>query len=338
MKAIKKTNFLAKGLKDFFSDYLPKLRGLSHNTTHSYRDSLVLLLRFIAAQQKRQVAELDIQDVKVEQVIAFLQMLEEERNNRTSTRNIRLAAIHSFFRYLASHHPEKIEYCQRILAIPFKRDRSRVVEYLEYKEIEAVLATINRSTLDGNRDYALLATMFNTGARVQEILNLRIRDLQLAKPYQLRLIGKGNKERLCPIWEKTAELLKSLLAAYGDLQPNDHVFLNHRKEPLTRFGVRYLLLKYCNLAKNNVSTLINKRLHPHSMRHSTAVHLLKSGVDIVTISQWLGHANINMTNRYASIDLDIKRNAIDKAAIKKQSLELVSWHSDTSILTWLESL
>ncbi len=337
MKSVRKPNALARGLENFLTDYLPRLRGLSPNTIHSYRDCFVLLLKFIEIQQKRSVIDIDIEDINAEIVINFLQMLEDERRNTATTRNIRLAAIHSFFHYLAGRHPEKLEHCQRILAIPFKRSHSRIVEYLEYEEIKAVLETINRSHEDGRRDYILLVTMFNTGARVQEILDLRLCDLQLIKPYQIRLIGKGRKERLCPLWPQTAELLEELIRIRKNT-PEDRVFLNHKKEPLTRYGVRYLLAKYCNIAKKNMPTLAAKKLHPHSMRHSTAVHLLKSGVDIVTISHWLGHTSINTTNRYASVDLDMKREAIAKAAIDKNLMPMASWRSDSSILAFLESL
>lgn len=339
MKIIQKQNALARGLQDFFSDYLPRLRGLSPHTIHSYRDCLALLLRFVAAQKRRPVTELEIKDFNSKQVINFLQMLEDERCNSTSTRNIRLAAIHVFFRYFADRDPEQLVHCQQILAVPFKRTNSRIVEYLEYDEIQAVLSAVDRSNEDGKRDYILLVTMFNTGARVQEALDLRLCDLQLIKPYQARLIGKGRKERLCPLWPQTAQLLQELIAMRSSIQPEERIFLNHRKQPLTRFGVRYLLTKYCNLARKITPTLVGKRLHPHSMRHSTAVHLLKSGVDIVTISHWLGHASINTTNRYAHIDLDTKREAISKISIgTTDSVPTASWRSDASILTWLESI
>jgi integrase len=204
--------------------------------------------------------------------------------------------------------------CQRILGIPFKRARSRPIEYFEYDEIQAVLAAVDRTTADGRRDYTLLAAMFNTGARVQEILDLRPCDLQLVKPLQVRLVGKGRKERLCPLWPQTAELLSSLLSESGmDPRSTEPLFRNHRGEPLTRFGVRYLLAKYCDRARASTPTLAAKRLHPHSMRHSTAVHLLKAGVDLTTISHWLGHASVNTTNRYVTIDLEMKREAIAKA-------------------------
>lgn len=338
MKTIQKPNALARNLKSFFADYLPRLRGVSPHTIHSYRDCLTLLLRFAADQRKCAVTELNIDALDAEKIISFLQMLEDERKNSVRTRNIRLAAIHSFFRYLAGSDPEKLEHCQQILAVPFKRSSSRVMEYFEYEEIQLVLSAVNRSSKNGQRDYVLLVTMFNTGARVQEILDLKLCDLQLIKPYQVRLMGKGRKERICPLWLQTAQLLQELLAGRSSAKPDEHVFLNHRKQPLTRFGVRYILAKYCDIAKKESPSLAGKKLHPHSLRHSTAVHLLKSGVDMVTISHWLGHASINTTNRYASVDLDMKRDAINKAAIDVDTTTTAPWRSDASILTWLESL
>lgn len=333
-------NALARALRDFFADHLPRLRGVSPHTVRSYRDSLALLLRFIAEQRGRPVAQLDLDDLDPDKIIAFLQHLEDERHNSVSTRNVRLAALHAFVRYLAARHPERLEPCQRILGIPFKRARSRPIEYLEYEEIQAVLSAVDRTTGDGRRDYALLATMFNTGARVQEILDLRPCDLQLARPLQVRLVGKGRKERLCPLWPETAELLRSLLSESGrDPGSTEPLFRNHRGEPLTRFGVRYLLAKYCDRARANSPTLAAKRLHPHSMRHSTAVHLLKAGVDLTTISHWLGHASVNTTNRYVAVDLEMKREAIAKARpVDDRTGPIAPWRSDASILEWLEAL
>lgn len=333
-------NSLARALRDFFIDHLPRIRGMSPHTVKSYRDSLALLLRFVAERLERPVAELDLDDLGPEEVVAFLQHLEEGRHNCVATRNVRLAAIHAFVRYLAARHPERLEQCQRILGIPFKRARSRVIDYFEYDEIQAVLSAVDRSTVDGRRDYALLATMFNTGARVQEILDLRPCDLQLSKPLQVRLVGKGRKERICPLWLQTATLLQSLLPEWGmDLGSTEALFRNHRGEQLTRFGVRYILAKYCDRARPGMPSLAAKRLHPHSMRHSTAVHLLKAGVDLTTISHWLGHASVNTTNRYVTIDLETKRQAIAKAKPVGDGADPVApWRSDTSILDWLEAL
>jgi len=333
-------NTLARALRDFFSDYLPRLRGMSAHTVLSYRDSLRLLLCFVAARRQGAVSTLDVEDLGPQEIIAFLHHLEQERQSTASTRNVRLAAIHAFFRYLCAHDPERLEQCQRILGVPFKRARARPVEYLEYEEIKAVLGAIDRSTAAGRRDYALLVTMFNTGARVQEILDLRVCDLQLQRPVQVRLVGKGRKERLCPLWPQTAQVLADWLEERSvDPRSMERLFLNHRREPLTRFGVRYILAKYCARARPEASSLDGKRLHPHTLRHSTAVHLLKAGVDLSTISHWLGHASLNTTHRYATVDLDMKRQAIAKAKpIATASRTAAAWRKDASILEWLEAL
>jgi site-specific recombinase XerD len=314
---------------------------MSPHTLHSYRDSLSLLLRFVGSEKKCSVVALDIKDMTSDRVISFLQYLEEKRENSSSTRNVRLAAIHSFFRFLAEKYPDQLEHCQRVLAIPFKRTRSRPIEYLEHDEIRAILSIIDRSTRDGRRDHALLVTLFNTGARVQEILDLRATDLQLIKPFHARLFGKGKKERLCPLWSETAQVIHALLDEQGvDPRSPEQVFRNHRGQPLTRYGVRYLLAKYCGLACKSTPTLRGKRLHPHSMRHSTAVHLLKAGVDMTTISHWLGHNSVETTNKYAAVDLDMKREAIRKIAHigKTDGSPTAPWRKDASILSWLESL
>jgi integrase/recombinase XerD len=331
-------NRLASSLRDYFTDHLPRLRGMSPHTIHSYRDTLLLLLRFLAAHRQCDVADLDLHDVGPDQILAFLAHLEQHRKNSVSTRNVRLAAIHAFFRYLGAHHPDQLERVQQILGVPFKRARQRVIEYLDHDEIEAVLSGIDRSTPDNRRDYVLLATMFNTGARVQEILDLQARDLQLRRPYQVRLFGKGRKERFCPLMPQTAKLLRAHCEEFRiDLRSEARVFLNHRREPLTRFGVRYILTKHLDHVRPDIPSLGRKRLHPHSLRHSTAVALLKSGVDLSTISQWLGHASLNTTNRYASIDMDMKRKAI--ARVKPVTRSSGSpWRKTQSILDWLEAL
>lgn len=336
----KASNTLARALRDFLGEHLPLLRGMSPHTVGSYRDSFSLLLRFAASHHGRPVDALDVGDLGQREVVAFLNHLETKRGNSPATRNVRLAAIHSFFGFVAAQHPEHLEHCQRVLGVPFKRTRTRPVEYLEYEEVQAVLATVDRGTSIGARDYLLLVTLFNTGARVQELLNLRPPDVQLIRPYHVRLLGKGRKERLCPLWPETGKLLRAFLAE-RNLSPQSQasIFTNHRGEPLTRFGVRYILAKYCERARETTPSLRNKRLHPHSMRHSTAIHLLKAGVDIVTISQWLGHVSVNTTNRYATVDLDMKRAAIEKAKpVGASKTTGASWRRDTSILAWLEAL
>ena len=305
---------LGRCLARFFQDYLPALRGMSVHTIRSYRDALVLLLQFVASEAKRPIEALDIADLDADRVARFLKSLESERRNGIATRNARLAAIHTFARFLVAEHPEHLDVLQRVLGIPFKRGaREAPIAYLEKTEIEAFLVSIDRTGQAGQRDYALFALMFNTGARVQEVLNLRVRDLRLEPPYQVRLHGKGNKVRLCPIWPRTAELLRELLRTRStsaqDLAEQP-VFTNRHGAPMTRFGVRYLLRKHVATASKRAASLAEKRIHPHSWRHTAAIHLLKAGVDFATISQWLGHASLNTTMRYARADIDLKRQAL----------------------------
>ena len=329
-------NSLARSLRAFFSNHLLNIRGFSRHTVQSYRDSFVLLLRFVSQHHGQAVVELDFEQLGATEIIAFLEHLEDSRLNAVSTRNVRLAAIHAFFRYAAQSHPDRLEQCQRVLAIPFKRSAPRPIEYLEYEEIQAVLNVVDRSTVDGRRDYALVATLFNTGARVQEIVDIRASDLQLARPFHVQLLGKGRKERVCPLWSETAEVLRSYCTErHIDLRTKTPVFTNRNGKALTRFGVRYILRKYFDRARATTPTLVKKRLHPHSIRHSTAVHMLKAGVDLSTISQWLGHASINTTNRYATVDLDMKREAILRAQPCGRELNPAnSCRQDTTILEW----
>lgn len=331
-------NLLGAIIRDYFTDHLPRLRGASPHTIHSYRDSIVLLLRFLAVQGEKAVTQLDLVDIDPPGILAFLSYLEKERKNGVSTRNVRLSAIHALFHFIASRNPEQLELAQRVLGIPFKRARQRVIDYLEYEEIDSILQTIDRTTTQGARDYALLATMFNTGARVQEIADLRFRDLQLEKPFQVRLFGKGRKERYCPIWSQTASVLRTFCQTRGlEAQPDAHIFINHRGAPLSRFGIRHILGKCLQRARDDAPNLRKKRLHPHSMRHSTAVALLKSGVDLSTISHLLGHASPTTTSRYAKVDLEMKRKAIARVKPVTRRSRL-PWSKDSTILDWLESL
>lgn len=335
-----KATSLSRALREFFTDHLPRIRGMSPHSVSSYRDACALLLRFLAKHRRRSIVRLDFDDVSPDAIIAFLHDLEKTRGNSTPTRNARLAAIHAFARFVATSHPEHLELCQRILAVPFKRAAPRLVEYLEAAEIAAIIAAPDRATVAGRRDHAILLTLFNTGARVQEILDLRPADLQLARPFQVRLRGKGRKERICPLWPQTAKILKALLDEQGTLPTSTkRLFCNRRAEPLTRFGVRYLIRKYAQVAAPTVPSLDGKRVHPHVLRHTTAVHLLQAGVDLVTISHWLGHASIETTNRYAAIDLETKRVAIAKARpLGSLDSAVTAWRTDRNILEWLEAL
>lgn len=307
---------LGRDLVRFFDDFLPVQRGLSPHTIRSYRDALVLLLQFASRDAKRPVERLDIPDLTADRIAKFLASIETDRHNGIATRNARLGAIHVFARFMAAHRPEHMSLLQRLIGMPFKRGaREAPIEYLERNEMDALLSGIDRTSRLGRRDYALFALMFNTGARVQEVLDLRVRDVRFDAPAQVRLLGKGKKTRVCPLWPTTARLLTGLIteAVASSVDPaNRLLFTNARGAPLTRYGVRYLLRRYVKKATLAAPTLRGKKLHPHSLRHSTAVALLKAGVDFATISQWLGHAGLSTTMRYARADLDLKRQALSQ--------------------------
>ena len=315
MKVTRPTD-LGRGITRFFEDYLPGQRGLSPHTIRSYRDSTVLLLQFMARDTRRTVERLCVTDLTVDCVTRFLRSLENDRHNSIATRNARLGAIHVLARFLAAEVPEQLGALQRVINVPFKRGaRELPIEYLEAAEMDAMLKAIDRTRAAGQRDYALFALMFNTGARVQEVVSLRRRDIRLDTPCQVRFLGKGNKVRLCPLWPVTAKLLRKLIDDEGPSteEPADRfVFTNARGRPLTRFGVRYLLRKHVATAGRSIPSLRDKRIHPHSLRHGTAIALLKSGVDFATISQWLGHASLNTTMRYARADIELKRQALSQ--------------------------
>jgi integrase/recombinase XerD len=334
-----KSSTLALALKGFFMDYVPRQRALSPHTLQSYRDSLKLLLQFTTGE-KDDPTQLVVEDLSVEKITAFLQSLEAGRRNRVSTRNVRLSAIHSFFRYLGGHHPEHLEQAQRILSIPFKRTGTRVIEYLEFEEIQAVLKAVDLDGNNGGRDLALLSLMFNTGARVSEAVGLQTADLRLTAPCSVLLRGKGRKERTCPIWPETARLLQKLIQQ-NDLPPSPSapLFRNDRGGRLTRFGVRLILKKHVEKAASRRASLKPKRLHPHSIRHSTATHLLRSGVDLSTIAHWLGHVSVNTTNKYLSINLEAKREALAKMKpLLKGRRSSTKWRQDRNLIAWLSAL
>jgi integrase/recombinase XerD len=333
-------NALARAVHSFFAEYLTEQRGVSRHTLLSYRDSISLLLRFVTHSRHLDTVSLDLEAISPQAVLAFLNHLEQERHNKASSRNVRLAAIHAFFRYVGTHVPECMEQAQRIIGIPFKRTRAAPVDYLEEAEIDPLLQCVDRTTQRGRRDYALLALLVNTGARVQEAVDLNVCDLHLASPASVKLFGKGRKTRFCPLWPETAQVLKAFVSeTQSDIHSSAPLFCNLRGQRLTRFGVAYILSKRCMAAEEICPSLVNKRLHPHSMRHSSAMLLLKSGVDIVDVSHWLGHASLDTTNRYATADLEMKRQAIAKAgAVGKTLRPPGAWRKDAAIIEWLASL
>lgn len=325
-------------LESFFREHLQRVRGASSHTIVSYRDSVSLLLRFLADQSGGHVSALTLDDIRAEQILAFLEYLEAERGNSASTRNLRLAAIRSLVEHLLRHDPARAGQYRRVLDIPTKKTRAPSVSYLEPEEMQALLEQPDRTTRVGRAHYALILFLYNTGARVSEALDVRPRDLHLARPAQVRLRGKGRKERICPLWRKTAETLAHLCD--GELEPDHHVFVNARGQPLSRDGVAYILDKYAKLTAAELPRLRQVRVTPHVLRHSCAVALLQAGLDITVIRDYLGHVSVTTTSRYISTNLGMKREALE-AFWKRAGLAGAgdfSWKPTADVLAFLESL
>jgi integrase/recombinase XerD len=332
-----KGNDLAHYIPCFLQDYLTLQKGFSRHTILSYRDAIKLLLNYVSSRKIKPVNSLTLADLGTNMVIDFLEYLEKERSNSSQSRNVRLSCLHSLFRYIASHDPLISNHCQRILGIPFKRTQRPAVDYLELEEIKAILAAVDRSSCDGDRDYTLLLFMYETGARVGEIVSLPVKALQLERPFYVRFLGKGAKERLCPILPETVKLLRSLLKQRQVSPKADvPVFVNRRGDCITRHGVRYLLTKYVRIAAGNCPSLKEKSVHPHTMRHTCAMHMLQSGVDINSIRAWLGHVNLETTNRYARTNLEMKRKILEKHLAVPKSVR--PWKRNNGLLEWLDSL
>ena len=326
-------------LESFFRDYLERVRGASPYTIRAYRDALRLFFTFLGSDTKRAVAHLRLEDLRVERVLAFLVHLETRRGNAVVTRNCRLAALRAFFSHLLRHDPTRAEQYHRVLALPSKKVHPPLATYLEPEEVRILLEQPDRSLPTGCRDHALLLVLYNTGARVSEALALRVDDLQLVPPRQVRLHGKGGKDRLCPIWRDTASALHRLMRVRTQA-PAGLVFCNARGQPLTRDGVAYLLDKYVGRCHASIPTIKRRRITPHVLRHSCAVALLQAGVDITVIRDYLGHASVATTNRYVATNLKMKREVLDafwkRAGIS--SPRSSKWQPTPDLLRVLSSL
>ncbi len=331
------THLLANYMKRFFSHYLPVQKGLSINTILAYRDATKLLLCFAADTLGQSVDRLTIEDITEKTVIAFLDYVEQKRKCSPRTRNARLAAIRSLFNFIAREEPELLQHCQRIRAIPLKRTQHQTVGYLEEKEMQAIFDAVDCNSRTGIRDKALLLLLYNTGARVSEIVGLKLGDLRLDGGAQIHLLGKSNKHRSCPLWPETVAALQVYLEYRSPRETGiECLFLNANGAPISRFGIRYVTNKYKVAAQNQCPSIKTKKVSPHTIRHTTAMHLLRSGNDINMVSYWLGHADINTTHIYLEIDMEMKRRMIEKAsapAMKKET----PWHKP-DIMAWLDNL
>jgi site-specific recombinase XerD len=324
-------------LRAFFYEWMVEQRNASAHTVRSYRDTWRLFLRFVAERRWRTVAQLTLGELTASDVSAFLQYTEQERHDSIGTRNCRLAALRSFFGFVAGREPTAAAQCAEVLRIPTKKAPVHAPCYLEPAEVEAILAQPDRSTLDGQRDHALLSFLYNTGARIQEALDVCPRAIRFDSPACVRLYGKGRKERLCPLWPETVSLLRALLQR----QPRadgERIFVNRYRVPLGASGVRFKLAKYVEAAAKIVPSLASKRVTPHSFRHATAVHLVSAGVDITVIRSWLGHVSLDTTNHYAQANLETKRKALERVEARCRASKPPRWRRDTSVLAWLDAL
>jgi len=328
---------LHKMLYAFFHEWLTEQRNASHRTVLAYRDAWRLFLRFVAERQKTKVASLGLDDLKREDVTAFLQHIEKVRKASIVTRNCRLAALRSFFGFVAAQEPLAVLQCAEVLQVPFKKAPRRAIRYLDSAEVSAILSQPDRTRAEGQRDHALLSLLYNSGARIQEALDLRPKDLHLKSPAHVRLMGKGRKERIAPLWPETAELLTALLRRTPRL-PEQAVFTNRYGEPLTASGFRFRLRQYVKGATRKTPSLSDKRVTPHLFRHTTAVHLVAAGVDVTVIRSWLGHAGLETTNHYAQANLETKRKALEQADPKLRPGKPPRWKKDADLLAWLDSL
>jgi site-specific recombinase XerD len=281
---------------------------------------------------------ISLDDLGRDTVLAFLDYLEKDRRNSASTRNARLAALHSFFRFVVQEDPMSIHVCQRVLSIPYKRTTARAVTCLDREDVEYILGFIDRGDPIGRRDAALLQFLYNTGARAQEVVDLHLTSIRLSTPAQVLIMGKGRKERLCPLWPETASLIKDMLKDRNvERHENIPLFLNAVGRPLTRFGLRHIVRMRVALAACTRPSLTTKKVTPHTFRHTTALHLIQSGVEINVVRSWLGHASIETTHAYVEIDMQMKTEALEACGAVKAGKGHPRWIRP-DLLTWLESL
>jgi integrase/recombinase XerD len=295
----------AQLVQDFFLRRLVAQRGASARTVESYRDAFELLFGFLQQRTGKPPTALELADLDAPVVLDYLDYLQTGRGNTARTRNARLAAIHSFMRYASVRDPASLPIAGRVLAIPAKRFDRPVLGYLSREQIAAILAAPDRRTWSGQRDAVMLATTYNTGARVSEITALRVSDLLLDRQTAVHLHGKGRKQRVIPLWKNTATQLRVWLGKINNA-PEAPVFPNRSGAPLSRSGVRDRLARAVALAEQRCPSLSGQHISPHTLRHSTAMHLLQSGTDVATIALWLGHSSPAVTHQYLEADLAAK--------------------------------
>lgn len=322
-------------LQSFFCEYLMAQRQASARTVASYRDAFRLFLRYAEVQTKKPASELTLADLDAPLILGFLDHLERERHNCARSRNTRLATLRSFLRYAAHQDPTAMPANQRALAIPTKRFDLPLVGFLSREEVEAILAAPDISTWSGHRDQVLFATMYNTGARVSEAIAIRVGHVALDTSASIRLHGKGRKERAIPLWKSTSKRIREWLRRTDDSE-DAPLFPNARGRPLSRSGVESRLRAAVAFAAKCQPSLARQKISPHTLRHTTAMHLLQAGVDITMIALWLGHESIETTHLYIEADLAMKEKALKK--IQEPPSKTVRFRAGDRLLAFLESL
>jgi integrase/recombinase XerD len=328
-------------LYSFFEDYLKCQKGLRPSSLKSYRDSVKLLLLFLAEKTGHKVSRLTLADLTCAQVLAFLRSLETDRGNQVRTRNQRLAAIRGLFDYLARRVPEMLKEAQNVATIPTKRIAPAETFFLEQDEMQSLFASLPAKGSTALRDRVLLLFLYNTGARVQEVADLRYKNLELEGQPRVHLHGKGDKWRVCPLWKETVTLLKQLVAEHSTNDPERAVFVSLQGLALTRFGIYKIVRRHTrSLLKPNESP---RRISPHTFRHTSAVHLLEAGVEVNVIRGWLGHVSLDTTNLYAEINIRMKQAALEAcqppaSASSEACPRKPVWREDAELMKWLKTL
>lgn len=327
-------------LTSYLGHYLPHQRNTSPNTIKAYRDVFTLLLRYCKEKRNIPPEKLKIEDLDAKMIADFLGYVQKERRCGEYTRNHRLAVLRSFFRYVQDEEPQLILHCQKILAIPMKRHETCEIGYLSPDEIASILNQPNLKTSIGRRDAVLLSLLYDTGARVQEIIDLTIHDVRLEPPAQIRLTGKGRKTRVVPLMKQTAQLVEGHMKEHNlnhDENSGNPLFANRYGERLSRSGVRIILEKHVESARVTTPSL-RDGISPHTFRHSKAMHLLQVGNPLIVIKHILGHADIATTQMYVKADTEMKRKALEKAAGVSKPLAVPPWQKKPEIMGWLKSL
>lgn len=336
---MKPTDF-ARSLTQFLTDYLPRQKNVSPNTIWSYRDSFKLLLRYVQEREGISPEKVTMAHLTPERVTAFLGWLETERGCGVATRNLRLTAVHAFFRYAQAEFPESLFHFQQVMAIPTKKGPQPLVEHLAPEGIRVLLEQPDRSGPRGRRDLAMLSTLYDSGARVQELIGLSVGDFVPGSQAILVLTGKGNKTRRVPLMTNTASLLEAYIAENHLDAPHKKtfpIFSNRQHNRLTKEGVAYVLAKYATQA-HGISDTVPMKVHCHMLRHSKAVHLLQAGVNLIYIRDFLGHSDIKTTEIYARADTELKRQALEKAYPNLVDPDLPDWSRNPDLMAWLSDL